>query len=51
VCIALGKLGREPARRELETLASGLGSYRDTRYGCVVGLQFLRSTESLGVLR
>ena len=50
VCIALGKLGGEPARLGLEKLATADKSYRDIRYGCTVGLRFLRSGESLPVL-
>ncbi len=51
VCIALGKLGGEEARRGLEQLAADPGSYRDVRYGSVVGLRFLGSPKSLPVLR
>ena len=50
LCIALGKLGGETARTNLEALADDPASYRDIRYGSVVGLRFLRSPKSLPVL-
>ncbi|NQT16998.1 MAG: HEAT repeat domain-containing protein, partial [Planctomycetes bacterium] len=50
VAIALGKLGGEAARQGLETLAADPASYRDIRYGSVVGLRFLGSAKSLSVL-
>jgi HEAT repeat protein len=51
VCIALGKLGGERARQELETLAGDPKSYRDIRYGSVVGLRFLASARSIPALQ
>ena len=51
VCIALGKLGGEPARLALEKAATADKSYRDIRYGSTVGLRFLRSPKSLSVLK
>ena len=51
VCMALGRLGGEEARQALEKLALNANSYRDIRYGSVVGLRFLGSPESLPALR
>jgi HEAT repeat protein len=51
VCIALGKLGGEPARIGLEKLATADQSYRDIRYGSTVGLRFLGSPESIPALK
>ena len=48
--IALGKLGGHEAREALEQLALDEKTYRDTRYGAVVGLRFLASPESLPAL-
>ena len=50
LCIALGKLGGEEARRGLEQLAADATAYRDIRYGSVVGLRFLGSPESVPLL-
>jgi hypothetical protein len=51
VCMALGRLGGDQARRALEQLALNANSYRDIRYGSVVGLKFLASPKSLPALR
>ena len=51
LCMALGRLGGPDARQALETLALDAASYRDIRYGSVVGLKFLCSPASLAALR
>ncbi|MBT3199844.1 MAG: hypothetical protein HN350_08000 [Phycisphaerales bacterium] len=51
LCMALGRLGGQQARATLETLASDPKTFRDLRYGSVAGLRFLKSPESLTVLR
>lgn len=51
LCMALGRMGGEEARLQLERLASDPAQYRDTRYGAVVGLGFIGSPESLPVLQ
>ena len=50
VCMALGKLGGEEARKALEGLATDPDSFRDIRYGSTVGLRFLKSPQSAGAL-
>jgi len=50
LAIALGKLGGEASRLGLETLAADPTSYRDIRYGSVVGLRFLGSPKSVPML-
>lgn len=50
LCIALGKLGGEPARAALEELALGPEVPRDVRYGSIVALRFLCSPKSLPAL-
>ena len=49
--MALGRVGGEEARAALEQLAAAPGRPRDIRYSAVVGLEFLASPQSLGVLR
>jgi hypothetical protein len=51
LCMALGRMGGDDARRALETFASDPSQPRDVRYSAVVGLAFIRSPESLPVLR
>ena len=51
LCMALGRVGGEEARAALEQLAAAPGRPRDIRYSAVVGLEFLASPQSLGVLR
>ena len=51
LCMALGRIGGERARRELERLCSDADEYRDIRYGAVVGLGFIGSPDSLPVLQ
>ena len=51
LCMALGRMGGDGARRELERFAADAGEYRDIRYGAVVGLGFIGSADSLPVLR
>ncbi len=51
LCIALGKLGGKTARAELEKLACDPASFRDIRYGSVVGLRFLGSPASIPALQ
>jgi HEAT repeat protein len=51
LCMALGRMGGEEARRALEEFASDAAQPRDVRYSAVVGLAFIRSPESLPVLR
>lgn len=51
VCMAIGRLGGDDARRALETFASEPDGFRDIRYGAVVGLGFIASPQSLPVLR
>jgi len=51
LCMALGRMGGEGARIELERLAADPDEYRDIRYGAVVGLGFIGSPESLPCLR
>jgi len=50
LCMALGRIGGERARRELERLCTDADEYRDIRYGAVVGLGFIGSPDSLPVL-
>ena len=51
LCMALGRLGGEQARRALEQIALDPASFRDLRYGSTVGLTFLASPKSLPALR
>ncbi len=51
LCMALGRMGGEAARLELERLASDPAQYRDIRYGAVVGLGFIGSPGSLPALQ
>jgi len=51
LCLALGRMGGEEARRVLERYATDAAQYRDIRYCAVVGLGFIGSPESLPVLR
>lgn len=50
VCMAIGRLGGNDARMSLERLASDPESFRDIRYGAVVGLSFIGDPQSLSVL-
>lgn len=50
LCIALGKLGGDAARTELEKMACDVDAFRDIRYGSVVGLRFLGSPASIPAL-
>jgi HEAT repeat protein len=51
LCMALGRMGGEQARLELERLSADPDGYRDIRYGAVVGLGFIASPDSLPTLR
>ena len=51
LCMALGRLGGEPARAALEKLAGDPASFRDIRYGAVIGLKFLGSPKSIPLLQ
>jgi HEAT repeat protein len=51
ICMALGRLGGEEARRALEQFAADGTQPRDIRYGAVVGLGFIGSPDSEPVLR
>lgn len=51
LCMALGRLGGDPSRLGLEALAGDPASFRDVRYGAVVGLKSLGSPESIPVLQ
>ena len=51
VCMALGKIGTDEARQELEKLAADPASTRDVRFGSVIGLGFIGSSDSLHALR
>lgn len=51
LCMALGRMGGEAARAELERRAADPDEYRDIRYGAVVGLGFIGSPDSLPTLR
>jgi HEAT repeat protein len=51
LCMALGRMGGDEARHELERLACDPDEYRDIRYGAVVGLGFIGAPESLPVLQ
>ena len=50
VCMALGRLGGDDARKALEKFAADPKQPRDIRYGAVVGLGFIGSPDSLPVL-
>ncbi len=50
LCMALGRIGGDPARQALEGWASDPTQPRDIRYGSIVGLGFLNSPLSLPVL-
>jgi HEAT repeat protein len=50
LCMAIGRLGGEDARRTLEQFASDPDAFRDIRYGAVVGLSFMADPQSLPVL-
>lgn len=51
LCLALGRMGGDAARRALEELAADARQPRDIRYSSVVGLGFIGSAQSLPVLR
>jgi HEAT repeat protein len=50
LCMALGRIGGDEARRALEILAADQQQSRDVRYSSVVGLRFIGSPKSLSVL-
>ena len=51
VCMALGKIGTDEVRQELEKLATDPTASRDVRFGSVVGLRCIGSPDSLHALR
>ena len=51
LCTALGHIGTDDARLALESLATDPDAPRDVRYGSVIGLGHIGSTESLPALR
>jgi HEAT repeat protein len=51
LCLALGRMGGDEARGELEKLCANPDQYRDLRYCSVVGLGFIASPESRLLLR
>ena len=51
LCLALGRMGGEEARRALEQLAADPGQPRDIRYCSAVGLSFIGSPQSLPAFR
>ena len=51
LCMALGRLGGDDARKALEEFAADPNQPRDIRYGAVVGLGFIASPDSLPVLQ
>ncbi len=50
VCIALGRMGGDEARRALEEFAADSRQSRDVRYSAVVGLGFIGSPNSVPIL-
>ena len=50
LCVALGHIGNEEAREALEILVVDSAAPRDVRYGSVVGLGIIGSSESLAPL-
>lgn len=50
LCLALGRMGGNDARKALEEFAADPKQPRDIRYGAVVGLGFIGSPDSLPVL-
>ena len=50
VCLALGRMGGDEARRVLEEFASDPKQSRDVRYSAVVGLGFIGSPASIPML-
>lgn len=50
LCMALGKIGTEPARIALEDFASDPDQPRDVRYGAVIGLGFIQHPGSREIL-
>ena len=50
ICMALGKIGTEPARTALEDFASDPDQPRDVRYGAVIGLGFMQHPGSREIL-
>lgn len=50
LCLALGRMGGDEARKTLGELAGDAKQPRDIRYGAVVGLGFIGSPDSLPVL-
>ena len=51
LCTALGHIGTDDARLALESLATDPDAPRDVRYGSVIGLGHIGSTESLPALQ
>jgi len=51
LCLALGRMGGDQARGELEQLCANPDQYRDLRYCSVVGLGFIASPDSRPVLQ
>ncbi len=51
LCMAIGRLGDEEARRALEHLALDHDQPRDIRYSAVIGLGFIGASDSLPILR
>lgn len=51
LCMALGRMGSDAAREELEELCLDQSQPRDVRYGAVVGLGFNANALSAGSLR